>query len=148
MRTNDFAYSAYNVDNHGDLLNNKGVHFSGPESLLNKPRNICPDIIVVLRDLVTKMKTEDVRVLVAHIPYLVNDTPSLGWQKEEEDFLRDVKSTGAELLDHREELFFPRAYFFDGTAHLNEVGRHERTRTLIADLRKLGIGRFLSERGE
>ena len=56
-------------------------------------------------------------------------------------FAADVKDTGAELLDRRDELFLPRADFFNTLEHLNETGRQVRTERLLANLRGLGIGK-------
>jgi hypothetical protein len=56
-----------------------------------------------------------------------------------------MRSIGLEVMDRREELFFPRAMFFNTSLHLNEDGRRERTEIFINDLRKLGIGKDAAE---
>lgn len=141
LRTSNFKFSAYNIDDRGDMLENKGEKYSGSGVPANEPGNICSDILPVFTSFVTRMKNKDVRVLVAHTPYLIDGTPSPGWREAEKTFLQDVSSTGAEVLDLREELFFPRAYFFDTPYHLNDQGRREWTKTVIVNLKKLGIGR-------
>jgi len=106
----------------------------------NEPNDVCDDVVSILADFVARMKDKGVRVIVAHTPYLIRGAPENGWQEAEAEFLEDIASTGATILDRREELFLPRAYFFDRILHLNQVGRRERTKFLISDLKALGIG--------
>ena len=140
LRTSDFAYSAYNIDDRGDMLEIDGANYSGPGAPANEPGNICSDPFFVLSSFVARMKKNDVRVFVANTPYLIEGTPTAGWQEAEERFLQDVRSAGAEVLGRREELFFPRMYFFNTQYHLNDYGRRERTRILVSNLRGLGLG--------
>ena len=140
-RPTSFAYSPYNLDDHGDMPQNQGTSYLGPGVPATAPGEICPELIPILKDFVDHMRAIDVRVLVAHTPYLVESAPASGWEESERHFTQDIAATGAEMLDTREELFLPRKYFFDTQFHLNELGRHERTKLLINDLKRLGIGR-------
>jgi hypothetical protein len=140
LRTNDFSYSAYNIDDRGDMLGNEGADYSGLGVPANKPNNICVNTLSTFINFVARMKHKEVRVLVAHTPYLIENSPTPNWPDAEENFLRDIASIGAEVLDHRQELFFPRSYFFNTELHLNDLGRREWTKTLIANLKELSIG--------
>jgi hypothetical protein len=139
--TSGFAYSAYNVDDRGDIKNSAGKEFTGAGIPINEPDNVCPFAISIIADFVTRMKESGIRVFVAHAPYLIDGAAPAGWQESENNFSRDVGSMGTTILDGREELFLPRAYFFNSGYHLNQIGRHERTNRMIMDLRKLGIGK-------
>jgi hypothetical protein len=109
-------------------------------NMLTMPGPVCPAIAGTLSSFVVGLKTKGARVVVAHTPYLVDGAPAPGWQEAEEAFLHDLAAIGVEVVDHREELFFPRASFFNTNLHLNEDGRRERTKLLVRDLRRLGIG--------
>jgi hypothetical protein len=134
------AYSAYNLDSQGDMQQTEGAYYTGPAYSAKGPADICPVVLAFLTNFVTKMKIIGVRVIVAHTPYLVEGSPETGWKQAEDVFLRGIYYTGAEVLDHRDQLFFPRAYFLDTAFHLNDQGRREATKTLVANLKKLGIG--------
>lgn len=140
LRIRKFAYSAYNVDDRGDMQNNIGAEYPGVGVAANEPSGVCPYALSILLNFVEQMKGKGVRVFFAHTPYLIEGAPMADWQEAEEKFSRDIGSTGAAILDRREELFLPRAYFFNSNLHLNQVGRRERTKRMIADLAKLGIG--------
>jgi hypothetical protein len=135
----DFPYSAYNLDDRGDVQRYIGT-YKGAALPANQPSNICPYALSILARFVTRMKHDGVRVLIGHTPYIVEGLPVAGWQEAEAKFLHDVDSAGATIFDRREELFLPRHYFFDTEYHLNDIGRRERTKTMIANLRNLGIG--------
>ena len=137
MRTDNFAYSAYNIDRLGDILNTNGARFSGDAAPTDQPGKICPSALLALRNFVNTMKQRDVRAIIAHEPFLIEGRPVASWRAAEVDFVHDVGSTGAELLDERQEVFFPRSYFFNTNEHLNDIGRRERTTIAIADLKKL-----------
>jgi hypothetical protein len=139
FRPGDFEYSAYNIDDRGDIQKNIGV-WRGPGIPANEPSNVCHYTLSILANFVVRMKDIGVRVLVAHTPYLIEGAPRAGWQEAEANFSRDIGSTGATILDQREELFLPRAYFFNTSLHLNQVGRRDRTNIMVADLAKNGIG--------
>jgi hypothetical protein len=141
LRTNYFAYSAFNIDDRGDMLETTGARYSGDGNPVAQPGKICARPLALLRQFVASMRAKQIRVIVAHAPYLVDRSPPPGWQAAEADFAAAVAGAGAELLDDRQQLFFPRAYFFNTNTHLNSVGREQRTKLAIADLRRLGIGK-------
>lgn len=146
LRSRNFAYSAYNVDDRGDMQNNIGTEFfSDPGIPTIEPSNICPYALSILASFVARMKEDGVRVFIAHTPYLIEGAPEAGWQEAENKFSRDIGSIGATILDRREELFLPRGYFFNSSYHLNQIGRRERTKIMIADLRRHGVGRAPDE---
>lgn len=145
LRTDYFAYSAYNLDDRGDMLHNRSWPYSGGGIPPNAPDGVYPSTLLLLRGFVSRMHDRGVRVFFAHTPYLTETAPTRGWQDAETKFSRDIASTGARILDRREELFLPRAYFFGTCYHLNEAGRRVRTENMVVDLRKLGIGRALGK---
>jgi hypothetical protein len=139
MRTSDFAYSAYNVDDHGDMQNNVGAHFAGVGVQLDRPASICPSVAPVLKSFVDDMRARNVRVVIAHGPYLVEDTPNPAWPTAERDFQSSLAKIGLTILDQRNELFMPRSFFFNTPLHMNVEGRRHWTTIMIANLRKAGI---------
>ncbi len=139
LRTQTFAYSAFNLDDSGDLLNNDGAFFAGRGDP-SRPARICSTVADSLRGFVAAMRGRGVRVLVAHVPYAVEPESATGWQDPEALFAADITAIGAELLDRRDELFLPARFFFDTSLHLNAAGRTIRTDRLIADLAERGIG--------
>ena len=143
FRTEYFAYSAYNLDERGDILHNRSLLCLGSGIPANEPGGVEPGTLRTLCDFVRRMKNRGAEVLFAHTPYVIETSPASGWQAAEVNYSHDIASTGASILDHREELFFPSADFFGSPYHLNEAGRQLRTARLIADLRKLGIGQPL-----
>jgi hypothetical protein len=140
FRRAKFGYSAYNLSDHGDMTLNAGSRYAGPGVPVMAPGAIFPGTKTRLARFVAEMKGRGVRVIIAHAPYLIDGKAPSRWQVAEADFAADVKDIGAEVLDRRDELFFPRAYFFDTLEHLNEAGRRIRTQRVIANLRRLGIG--------
>lgn len=139
LRTRKFAYSAYNIDDRGDMLGNDKAMFSASGVPVTEPSDVCPDVLSVLSSFVARLKERGVQVIVSHTPYLTEGTPIHGWRESEAHFLRDISSIGVKVLDRREELFLPRAYFFNTSLHLNAIGRRVWTKAVIADLRALGI---------
>ena len=139
LRTHDFAYSAYNVDTHGDMQNNIGAHFAGVGVQPDRPASICPSVAPVLKSFADDMRARHVRVVIAHGPYLVEGTPDPTWSAAERDFQHDLAGIGLTTLDQRNELFMPRSYFFNTRMHLNVEGRRHWTTIMIANLKKAGI---------
>lgn len=139
-RSDGFAYSAYNIDDRGDMLGNNESGYSGPGVSASDPEGICPAAYGMLKSFIARMNSRGVRVIIAHAPYLIDTVPTPGWQAAEARFSKDVASLGPTLLDRREELFFPRGYFFNTDLHLNSAGRRARTVLLVRDLKRLGIG--------
>src|SRR5262249_25632352 len=131
-RAAGFAHPAYSLSDRGDTTHNLGARYKGPGVPATFPAAIFPETKARIASFVEEMKRRGVRVIISHAPYLVDDKPTPGWQKAEALFAADVKDTGAELLEGRDELFFSRADFFDTREHLNEVGRRIRTERVIA----------------
>jgi hypothetical protein len=136
----EFRYSAYNIDDRGDILNNEKAAYDGPGVAATAPGKLCPDIHALLQRFVADMAVRHVRVVIAHTPYLVEGRPAAGWQQAEADFDAGIHSLGLTLIDRRERLFFPRRYFFNTRLHLTDEGRHVRTNLLTEDLKRAGIG--------
>lgn len=139
-RRSGISYWAYNIDDHGDATQNIGSHYTGIGVSPLRPAKICPAVLSQLKQFVAIMKSRHVRVLIAHSPYLTDKAPDRGWINAEALFSSDIRATGAEILDRREDLFLPRKDFFDTYLHLNEPGRKARTETLVAALRMLDVG--------
>ena len=79
-------------------------------------------------------------MLFSHQPYLIDKTPKDEWQEAEKRLSTKIRMAfGSEILDQRQELFFPARFFFNLNSHLNEYGRQHRTSQFIADLRRIGL---------
>ena len=85
------------------------------------------------------MKARKVRVIFSHEPYLIEHRPANGWRQSEAAFAHDIHAIGSELLEGREEMFFPRQSFFNLNEHLNEAARRKRSMAAVADLKRLGV---------
>jgi hypothetical protein len=134
-QTKEFAYSAYNVDARGDILNLDDKTYHGATASSALPDGICSPSRIQLAGFAQKMRAKGVRVVLAHPPYLVDTQPTSGWQKAEANFLRAAADAGLEVIDRREQLFFPRRYFFNSNLHLNREGRRIRTEIMVQSLK-------------
>jgi hypothetical protein len=138
-RPTGFAYSAYNLDDRGDMLHISGSYAVDPGVSGLEPAHVCPPTLAALAQFVAKMRARKVRVIFSHEPYLIEHRPENGWRQSEAAFARDIHMIGSELLEGREKVFFPRQSFFNLNEHLNEAARRKRSAAVAADLKRLGI---------
>lgn len=135
LRTNGFAYSAYNLDAFGTLQNNIGAHFSGPGIATDRPAAICPDIKDILRTFVGNMHKRDVTVIFAYPPYLVEKDGANDWTKADKQFRQDIIDIGSTIIGRRSDAFYPRDMLFNTDLHLNAKGRELFTQRMIESLK-------------
>lgn len=134
-----FMYSAYNLDDRGDMLHIDGSHAVDPGVNGLEPAKVCPATLTTLARFIAEMRSRKVRVIFSHEPYLIERRPAAGWRQSEAAFARDIQAIGSELLESRDEVFFNRQAFFNLNEHLNEAARKRRSALAVADLKRLGI---------
>jgi hypothetical protein len=136
--SNKFGYTAKNMDDFGDILNTQGdnVHFWGAGTPLALPGTMSAFSKTILLNFVNEMKARKVRVFFSHTPYIVDGPAPDDWKGSEQLLEADIHTLGSEFLEGRDQLFYPRVYFFDTRLHLNQQGRSVRTKMLFEALRK------------
>ncbi len=129
-------YSMSDLDDRGDLLHTDGGGvYPGAAATGLAPNGIHPAIADALGRFLGEMRGRHVRVVFMHTPYLIEGAPDASWPRSEAAFARDLTRVGGQLLDRREELFYPREFFFDTGLHLNARGRAVRSARLAGQLR-------------
>lgn len=131
-----FEYSAYNLDNYGDMLKTEGSTFKGAGLDPSKLDHICAETRHQLKEFVESMKQKRVSVYFANTPYIASNIGNDEIEKSELSFQQELSAFGR-LLDKREDLVFDRKYFFDTNLHLNASGRTIRTKLLINSIRNI-----------
>jgi hypothetical protein len=129
-RPTSFGYSAYLLDDFGDMQRTEGSKYFGKVVDIRKPAHICGDTKNYLIAFVNTMKKRGVRVYFANTPYIASETNIDKLQQSELGFLGELASIGC-MIDHRRDLIFDRKYFFDTSYHLNTEGRRLRTNLII-----------------
>lgn len=131
----NFEYSAYHIDNHGDMMQTDGAHFKGAGYSFNKPNHVCAETANQLVSFVNSMKNKDVRVYFSNTPYIATKDSNGIVIKGELSFQKEFISIGC-FIDKREELVFDRKFFLNTNLHLNSEGRAVRTELFIDAIRK------------
>lgn len=129
-----FEYSAYNIDNHGDMLKTEGAQFKNAGWDVRKPDHVCASTKNKLLKFVKKMKNKGVSVFFANTPFVASDAAKDEVRKSELGFLNEFVAIGC-FIDKREDLLFDRKYFFNSNLHLNAEGRAIRTELFIKSIR-------------
>jgi hypothetical protein len=136
-----FEYSAYHLDDRGDLQRIDGTRYSGRGVSVGQPNNVCDDTFARLAGFRDEMKAKGARLFFANTPYI--GTPASVdmalLRKGEETFRRQMAPLGC-VIDRREDLVFPLDHFFNTALHLNDVGRARRTALLVDALRTQVLG--------
>lgn len=130
-----FKYSAYHLDNHGDMLRTEGAQFKGFGRDVSEPRHVCDKTVNLLVNFVDGMKKKGVHVYFANTPYIAVGVGKDEVRKDEVSFQKEFASVGC-FIDKREDLVFDRKYFFNTDLHLNAEGRALRTDLFINAIRK------------
>ena len=125
-----FGYSAYQLDDLGDMQRTEGSKYFGKVVDIRKPTHICGNTKSHLIAFVNIMKKKGVRVYFANTPYIASETNIDKLQQSESGFLGEMASVGC-MIDQRQDLIFDRKYFFDTVYHLNTEGRRLRTNLII-----------------
>lgn len=130
----EFAYSAYNLNNYGDILGTEGSKYKGKGEDVNKPLHVCDKAASILVKFVDQMKNKGVQVFFANTPYLALETGLNTYKTSELNFINELAPIGC-IIDKREDLIFDRKYFFNSNLHLNPEGRLRRTDGLVKSIR-------------
>jgi len=130
----EFAYSAYNLNNYGDILGTEGSKYKGKGEDVNKPFNVCDKAATILLNFVDQMKKKGVQVFFANTPYLATEPGLDTFKNSELKFANELAHIGC-IIDKREDLIFDRKYFFNSNLHLNPEGRLRRTEVLVKSIR-------------
>lgn len=133
-----FGYSAYHLDDHGDILQTDGAKFKGIGRDVRTPRHVCAETGNQLSGFVRAMEGKGVQVYFANTPYIASGVGKEEVRKNEYGFQKEFISVGC-FIDKREDLVFDRKYFFNSDLHLNNEGRALRTDLLITAIRKIAI---------
>jgi hypothetical protein len=130
-----FEYSAYHLDERGDLQRIEGTRYSGRGVSVGQPNTVCEDTFARLAAFRDDMQAKGVRVFFANTPYIgTRETVEMSLLHKGEDiFLRQIAPLGC-VIDRREDLVFPLDHFFNTALHLNEQGRARRTDLLVKAL--------------
>jgi len=132
--TTEFAYSAYNLNNYGDMQRTEGAKYKGKGEDVNKPLHVCDKAATILLNFVDQMKKKGVRVFFANTPYLALESGLDTFKNSELNFANELSPIGC-IIDKREDLIFERKYFFNTNLHLNPEGRLLRTEALVKSIR-------------
>ncbi|MDD5350408.1 MAG: hypothetical protein PHQ12_09380 [Chthoniobacteraceae bacterium] len=130
-----FEYSAYNLDNHGDMQRAEGSKYKGKAWYLSKPDRVSKATATLLQAFVGSMKAKGVRVYFANTPLIASEESLDTLHAGEAHFLGDLAAIGP-MIDRREDVLLDRKYFFNTDLHLNTEGRAIRTERLVQAIRK------------
>ena len=136
-RTDQFSYSAFNLDARGTMKNAIGSFATG-HSNPEQPKSICQDSLFLLSNFIDDMNKKSVLVYFAYTPYLI-DKPIDKYKVEIADiaFRRDLESINAQVIGKRSSYFYNKDSFFDLKSHLNELGQRDNTEQFIKDIKKI-----------
>ena len=134
-----FKYSAYNFNNHGDMLRAEGslvkVKVKGKSNNFSDPSHVCDKTANHLMGFVDSMRKGGVQVYFANTPYIASEVGLDTLRRGELSFRQEFTHIGC-IIDRREDLVFDRKYFFDTHLHLNIEGRVLRTDLFIEAIHK------------
>lgn len=125
-----FAYSAYHLDELGNMRRTMGANYTGVPPSPETEIPFCETSRARLRTFLAKTSSRDVAVYFANTPSVL--PPNLDRAKaiQSSDQLSSALSNFAPVLDDRHSLMMDRRFFFDTDLHLNEEGRRLRTQML------------------
>ncbi|CAA9891396.1 conserved hypothetical protein [Candidatus Methylobacter favarea] len=130
-----FEYSAYNLNNHGDMLRTEGCRFKGQGIDVNNPSHVCEKTAGQLINFVHTMRKKGVQVYFANIPYIASKAGLDTLRRGESSFRNEFAHIGC-IIDKRKDLIFDRKYFFNTNLHLNAEGRSLRTNLFLKAIRR------------
>ena len=142
------SYTLSNLDEHGDMQNNRGTRYTGPSgSSLSSTFAYASDLWAQLEKFAAYCRGRNIRLFVAW-PALMTDP---GLSDANPPVPRNVAYIRSQLAKARidilgrpQDYYLDRVYFFDTQYHLNEEGRAILTSQLVRDLRdalrKTGAG--------
>ncbi|MDP2231496.1 hypothetical protein [Methylotenera sp.] len=130
-----FEYSAYHLDNHGDMLRTEGAYFKGSGWDESEPKHVCTETASELNSFVNSMKKKGVIVFFANTPYIASGVSTDKVRNDEISFQKEFINNVC-FIDKREDLMLDRKYFFNTSLHLNAEGRTYRTDLFINSMQK------------
>ena len=142
------TYSLSNLDEHGDMQNNRGTRYTGPSgSSLSSTFAYASDLWLQLENFAAYCRGRDITLFVAW-PALMTDPGLSDANPTVPRNVAHIESHFAKarigILGRPQDYYLDRVYFFDTQYHLNEEGRAIRTSQLVRDLRdalrKTGAG--------
>lgn len=143
-----FEYSAYHLDDFGDMLKNEGSRFSGENVFPGGPNQVPVRCARSLLEFTQRMRNKQVQVFFANSPLMISKGQTVDLLRQREaTFLRDFHPIG-QFIDRREEVLFPRNLFFDTCFHLNMEGRALRTQLLVNSIRESVLPLFAGRKSE
>jgi hypothetical protein len=126
-----FGYSAYHLDNLGNMLQIGGAEFRDRARSVEAETRICSGSLATLETFVRQMEGRGVAVRFANSPFVSNGEYSKKRVGKVSQKFSDAIGQIAPVLDSREDVMFPREYFFNTDSHLNDQGRKLRTQRLV-----------------
>ncbi|WP_250516507.1 hypothetical protein [Caballeronia sp. INDeC2] len=146
-RPTAFAYSAYHLDNLGNMQQIDGSHFTGHAASPEQKTEVCPGSFQTLQQFVRDMHRKGVTVYFANVPYVATGVTRADRVEEaSRQFAAAIAPLGT-VLDDRNQVMFDRKFFFNTDLHLNSEGRTLRTKSLEESMRKdLSVNQWLSAR--
>lgn len=133
-----FEYSAYHLNNHGDMLKTEGGQFKGAGWDVSKPNHVCAETANQLMGFIGRMKQKGASVYFANTPFIASDIAKDEVRKSELSFQKEFITIGC-FIDKREDLVFDRKYFLNTNLHLNAEGRAIRTELFINSMREKAL---------
>lgn len=129
-----FAYSAYNMDEYGTILKTEANLWHGKDDDLNKPAYICAKTLSDIKVFIAEMRQKGVKVYFANTPYPVSNPETQEWEVTEQTFKSQIDTLSC-IIDKRLDLVFDQSMFFNSHLHLNTKGRLVRTQKLVESIR-------------
>jgi hypothetical protein len=130
-----FEYSAYHLDNHGDMLRTEGTYFKGAGWDESEPKHLCAQTASELNQFVYNMKKKGVSVFFANTPYIAAGVNNKKIRNDEISFQKEFIHDSC-FIDKREDLVMDRKFFFNTNLHLNAEGRAYRTDLFINSIQQ------------
>lgn len=130
-----FDYSAYHLNDFGDMQKAEGAEYSGPGWAFNEPAHVDAAAARALRGFIEQMRQKNVQVYFANTPYIATEGNLEVLRQTEQRFLAEFKAIG-KVIDRREDAIFERDCFFNTNLHLNTKGRALRTERLLQAIRQ------------
>jgi len=132
----NFGYSAYHLDDYGDMLRTEGAKYKGAGVDIRKPNHICPSTAAKLKNYINQLKQRGIAVYFANTPYIATGGDESAVRNNGDNFQDELEPIGR-FIDKRESLVFDRKYFFNTNLHLNTEGRKIRTELFISSVRSV-----------
>lgn len=129
-----FEYSAYHLDNYGDMLKTEGAKYRGNGYEARKPDHVCNRSKNIIVNFIGEMKQKGISVFFANTPYMASNSALEEVRMSELSFKTDFDPIGC-FIDKREDLIFERKYYYNTSLHLNNDGRAVRTNIFINSMR-------------